>query len=773
MVALAKKMGSILPVGKLKHMRNWLAACEYYAEGGRENLHNLFLFLLREYCGAKVEVRPPQRRPDYGIWWPPDRYFTDLKAFKSAAGWQAHRPAAGLFFFGGMHFDDCMPVVEALLEELRGELNLVPVFSRVEHNLAALRSFFFDAGCPAVDLIVNLQYFRLHGGPYGGAPDPTYRLLSELGVPVLIGFRSYTTELKEWQQENYRLSPLETTIGVMLPELDGCIEPVYVGGLKSIGKGELLEGELKEFRELPEGIKRMAGRIRKWLGLRHKPNAEKKLAVVLYDYPPGEANLGSAGYLDTLESLQIFLQRLAGTGYRVEVPAGDLGEFLLSRGVVNTPEWQSAPPGIAADLELYLRWYGELSPERREQVESCWGEPPGSIMAGKDRILIPGALLGNVFIGVQPSRGLHESPGKAYDDKKLPPHHQYLCFYWWLQKEFQADCIIHWGTHGTLEFTGGKEGPVSHRYFPDILIGDVPHLYYYWVGNPAESTIAKRQSYAVMVSHTSSPVTAAGLYGEYCELEELLAGHSKAEGEDKDTLALEIRAKVQALSLPVEDPAELEIYLYRMKRRLIQKGLHVLDRQLEGEDLIAYLAVLLRFEREVPSYYRIVAEKMGYHYENLPRKPQAFAAVEREVHQAIGRWLAGEATALPPEIGRYLEGVREKIARSRESAGLLAVLEGRYLLPNLAGDPLRSPEVYPAGGNMYEFDPRLIPTPLALKRGEAAVKAILEKFYRTHGHYPETAGIVLWGFETLSTGGETIAQLLAYLGVRLVRKENP
>ncbi len=769
---IAKNLGSVLPVGKLKHMRNWVVACEYYAEGGKKNLKNLFLFLLREYCGAKVEVRPPQKMPGWGIWWPPDHRFTDLKAFKTSVGWDENKPAVGIFFYGGMHFADCAPVVEALVKELGDEVNLIPVFSKVEHNLTALRSCFFDEGHPVVDLVVNLQYFRLHGGPYGGAPEPTYRLLSELGAPVLTGFRSYTTEIGEWQKEN-RLSPLEITLGVMLPELDGCIEPVYVGGLVSLGEDRFLGGEVKEVRALPEGIKRFAGRVRRWLSLQRKPNPAKKLAVILYDYPPGEANLGSAGYLDALESLRVFFERLAAAGYRVEIPAGDLGEFLLSCGVVNTPEWQVAPPGIAVDAAVYRQWYGELPPDLRAQIERHWGEPPGTVMARNAQILIPGVVAGNVFIGVQPSRGVHENPEKAYHDKELPPHHQYLCFYWWLQKEFRADCIIHWGMHGTLEFTRGKEAPVSRRCFPDILVGDVPHLYYYWVGNPSESTIAKRRSYAVTVSHASPPVIAAGLYGEYLELEELLAEYRRAEGRDKESVAAAIKEKAQALSMPAGDLEELEVYLYRMKRRLIPKGLHILDRQLEGEDLVSYLAALVRFDREVPSYYRMVAERMGFSYENLARDPEVFVAVDREVHQAIGRWLAGDESALPPETGRYLAGVRENIARSQESAGLLSALDGRYLLPNLAGDPVRSPEVYPVGRNMYEFDPRLIPTSLALKRGEEAVKVILERFYRTHGRYPETVGMVLWGFETLSTRGETIAQILAYLGVRLVRKESP
>jgi cobalamin biosynthesis Mg chelatase CobN len=769
---LTKKIGSFLPVGKLKHMRNWVLACEYYAEGGKENLKNLFLFLLREYYGAKVKVKPPQKMPPYGIWWPPNHYFTDVGEFKSSLEWDRQKPAVGIFFYGGMHFSDCTPLVEALIERLKEECNIIPVFSNVENNLTALQTYFLSEGRPNIDLLVNLQYFRLHGGPYGGPPEPTYRLLTELGVPVLIGFRTYTTEIEEWEKEN-RLNPLETTLGVVLPELDGCIEPIFIGGLSNLGEDPLIGSKLKETRVFSEGVDKLARRILRWLSLQRKKNREKKLAIIIYDYPPGEANVGSSGYLDALASLRLFLEKLADRGYQVEIPQGDLGEFLLSRGVVNTPEWQAADSGIAVDAETYSRWFEALPLDIKSEVEEHWGRPPGEVMVRGQHILIPGVVLGNIFIGVQPSRGVHEDPSKAYHDKDLPPHHQYLCFYWWLQKEFRADCLLHWGMHGTVEFTKGKEAPVSPKCFPDILVGDLPHLYYYWVGNPSESTIAKRRSYAVTVSHASPPITSSGLYGEYLELEDLLAEYQKAEKQDKETILEMIKKKLQALSLPVEDISELEVYLYRLKRRLIPKGLHVIDKKLSGEDLISYLAAIVRFDRDVPSLYRLFAEKEGFTYESLSRNPQLFAVVDNRVRFVIERWLAGDHSALPQQIADYLHQVKTNIENSRESEALLSVLEGRYLLPNLAGDPVRSPEVYPVGRNMYEFDPRLVPTTIALKRGEETVKAVLERFHRAHGHYPETVGVVLWGFETLSTEGETVAQILAYLGVRLVRKGNP
>ncbi len=768
---LTKKLGSILPLGKLKHMRNWVVACDYYAEGGTENLKNLFLFMLKEYCGKKVKVQPPQKMLDWGIWWP-DQYFPDLKSFISWRPIDKNKPTVGIFFYGGMHFADCTPAVEALIERMGDQVNLLPVFSKAEYNLPAMQSCFFDEGRPVVDLVVNLQYFQLHGGPYGGAPEPTYELLSKLDVPVIIGFHSYSTGIREWQREN-RLNPVEIVLGVVLPELDGCIEPIYIAGLSSCGEDDLLEGEVKESRALPEGIDRLAGRILKWLYLRRKANAEKKLAIILYDYPPGEAHLGNAGYLDALTSLSGFLEKLVERGYQVTIPEGDLGEYLLSSGVVNTPEWQSASPEVMVDAAVYQKWYRSLPPDLQEEMERNWGEPPGDIMTKGNQFIIPGVFLGNIFIGVQPSRGVHEDPARAYHDKELPPHHQYLCFYRWLQQEFQADCMLHWGMHGTLEFTKGKEVPVSRKCYPEILTGDIPHLYYYWVGNPSESTIAKRRSYAVTISHASPPVTASNLYGEYLELEDLLVEYRKDEGQDKEKLAVSIREKAGELTLPAGDLTELETYLYRMKRRLIPKGMHVLDRMLSGEDLLCYLKAIVRFDREVPSLYRLFAEQRGVPFGNLIQDAEAFAAVDSQVHQAIESWLAGEQAAVPEEIDAYLHKVKENIECSSESEGLLSVLDGRYVLPNLAGDPVRTPEIYPVGRNMYEFNPQLIPTQLALERGARTASTVLYKYYQDRGRYPESVGMVLWGFETLSTGGETVAQILNYLGVRMVRKGSP
>jgi len=374
---LTRKIGSALPFGKLKDMRNWVIAQEYYANYGKENLKGLLLFLLKEYGGVKVKNVPsPQRVLDFGIWWPDKGFFSELTEFRKEINWNSTKPNIGVFFYGQMHFEDCAPAVREFVAKVGDKANIIPVFSKVEYNLEAISKYFFSGDTPAIDLMINMQYFRLHGGPYGGTPEPTYNLLQRLNVPVIIGLHLYSTEIEEWRKST-KVNPLEVVLGTVLPELDGCIEPLMVSGLK------------------------LASRALRWINLIEKGNEDKKLALVLYDYPPGEANIGSAGYLDSLASLEIFLQKLAA-------------EFLLAHGVVNSPRFSGSRPEIAVSVDKYLEWYSGLPQEVQQELQQHWGQPPGEIMVESGRLLIPGVILGNIFVGLQPSRGVHEDAQKAY-----------------------------------------------------------------------------------------------------------------------------------------------------------------------------------------------------------------------------------------------------------------------------------------------------------------------------------------------------------------------
>ena len=358
------------------------------------------------------------------------------------------------------------------------------------------------------------------------------------------------------------LSPIETVLAVTLPELDGAVEPFMLGALEVVDDGTI--GCVKRQAAITERVERFGKRILKWLALRAKPVSEKKIALLCYSYPPGEHSLAGAGYLDVFASLERMLERMKEHGYAIDIPETGLKDFFLARGIVNSPVYQQQC-GITIPLVRYEQWFRALPETVQKQVIDAWGPPPGNIMVDGCDLLVPGAVLGNIFIGVQPARGDHEKSDGLYHDKALVPHHQYLAFYCWLEQEFGADAVLHFGTHGTLEFLPGKEVALSGECFPDILLGSLPNIYYYWVGNPSEATIAKRRGYALCVSHASPPMTCSGLYEDYLLLEDLLAQHAREPG--AETLDA-IEALAHELHLPLE-PHELASELYRIKSRLI------------------------------------------------------------------------------------------------------------------------------------------------------------------------------------------------------------
>ncbi len=441
--------------------------------------------------------------------------------------------------------------------------------------------------------------------------------------------------------------------------------------------------------------------------------------------------------------------------------------FFLEHGIVNSPLY-TQKQGIRIPAATYGLWFQELPREARDAVIRQWGEPPGAIMIDHGDILLPGVILDNIFLGVQPTRGVHENDDASYHDKALPPHHQYLAFYLFLEKSFGADAILHFGMHGTLEFMKGKEAALSENCFPDILIGTLPHLYYYWIGNPAEATIAKRRSYALCISHGSPAMKTAGLYEKYLLLEDLLDQYRDSPAADTEDLISELAAE---LHLPA-DVAGLGRELYKLKTRLIPYGLHVMDKKQSREELCDYITGVLQFDREVPSLCKATAQKNGLSWEDIKNTPQG-EAVAAEARQAVADMLGGSPPAwLAPEYRDYIEHVAANLQAAAESENLLRALEGRYILPARAGDPVRDPDVYPSGRGMFAFDPRLIPTIVAEARGRMAAEKLIAHYHAQHGRYPESIGIILWGFETMKTGGDTIAMILHLLGMRILHKKS-
>jgi len=791
---LVKTAGRIIPMGRVRDAGNYVSISRYWRYGGKENYRNLLLLLLRDYLNCSLpKAKEPLQYPEYGIFHPKHGYFPELESFCKASGFDEALPTVGVLFYGNMHFDQCQSVLKGLLENLF-DCNTVPVFSDGIHNLQAMNKFFFRKDRPIIDALVNLTWFRLNGGPLGGNPEKTRELLSELNVPVFAPACMYSRKIEEWKASETGLSPMESIMAVIWPELDGCIEPIPCCGVQDISVGEL---QASEVQALPDRVERIALRIRRWMELKNKSNAQKRIAIIIYNYPPGEANLGVASYLDVFASVHKILQALRDNGYRVVPPERELHRLFQDCSVFNTGSWHRAEDALqncfSLNLREYMSFFSSLPESMQKEVIESWGEAPGKVMVAGERIVIPGLEMGNIFLGIQPARPpLGEADlTSASHDKTKPPHHQYLAFYHWLQEIWKADMVVHVGTHGLAEFTKGKEVGLSNECFPDLLIGSMPHLYFYHVVNTSEVVIAKRRLYATTLGYNSPPFTTSDLYEGYAELEDLIDEYSQSRqhGDLKaDIVQEKIFKKAGELKIEGRDVPGIHDELYEMKRRIIPKGLHILGEIYERKDLQSFFEFILRYDREgIKSLNRILAESKGLDYDQVLHNRESFVEVLKEIDR-IASHLCGLCLEKSVDFAVMESGISSKTreelretlsygldflekysSNDAEITGLLRGLEAGFIEQAAGGDVIRTPDILPTGRNLTQFDPNRIPTQTAMQRGQEIAENTICVYQEKDASYPETVGLILWGFETTKTGGESIGQILSYLGVRIIR----
>lgn len=445
----------------------------------------------------------------------------------------------------------------------------------------------------------------------------------------------------------------------------------------------------------------------------------------------------------------------------------------INGGLVNTGKYSDDDKMLRYSLADYKKFLNNFAD--RDPVVNAWGEPGGDIMIDDNGdFLIPAAVYGNVLVGIQPSRGLHEDNDKLYHDKSLPPHHQYIAFYRYLHDKFGADAVIHVGTHGTLEFLKGKECGMSGTCYPDMLLYDTPHFYLYYCGNPAEATIAKRRSHAALVGYQPPVFIQSGLYGEYAELAKMLDDYHHQLAFSKsaaDEVKQNIAALAEKLSLPT-DMEELESELYRLNSSLIPKGLHIFGQAYSDEEAQCYVRELLKKPHDdTPSLCDIAAEELGIDLVGAEEKGgEPLRKINALAEEYLDKYFAGES--VPEKLSRTIEYGRKKYAEVKQNAEneqLLNALSGGYIPAKAAGDIYRSPEVLPSGYNLYQFDQRFVPTLTAYQRGARAAENTIKTYFDKYGHYPNSTAVILWGLETSRTQGETIGQIMAYLGARLAK----
>ncbi|MFC4437204.1 MULTISPECIES: cobaltochelatase subunit CobN [Natrialbaceae] len=844
---------------------------DYLERGGTINVENCCRFLASEYEGRDLEYADPTELPTEGVYHPdyPGAGYEEL-----LESHDPEKPTVAVWFYESHWTHENTRYVDAQVRALEEQgANALPIFcnpatdteEQEDAEWVTENWLLDDAGRSVVDAVLSSFMFSLSmdergrsASDEGNSAEDVF--LDRLGVPVLQTITTMRSRSR-YESSDTGVMGFELALSVALPEFDGNVITHPISGKERTDDEAGIGSAPKHHYPIEERVDHATRLAVNWAKLRHTPNREKRVAVVLHNYPPSDDGIGTAFGLDSPESTVNLLEELEARNYDLGGETPDDGQTLVEKLTSQlTLEDRWVAPEDVRDLSVdvvssdtYADWFAKADERFRERVIEEWGEVPDRPFA------IPGVEFGNVLVTVQPPRGFGMDPSKVYHDSDLQPPHDYYAFYGWLRNEFGADGVVHLGTHGSLEWLPGKTVGLNGESAPDQLIDDLPNVYPYIVNNPGEGTQAKRRSYAAIVDYLTPVMRNAGTYDELSELEELAnqyreAGMEDARADSGEHLEDLVRETVEELDLAVElgiegsidekadvrgpdeagstlaegdiDGDEVDIdelveriheYLTDVKTTQIRLGLHTMSEPPADERLVEYLVALTRLENPgAPSLRESVAGALGVDYQTMLDSPgtsdddlgMTYAEAADEVHETSlelvealaehefdvpeserdagpedevnmnllvvdletigdGRAKSGAHDDLRKALAYICEEAQPRVQGAEDEIPRTAdALSGEYVPPGGSGAPTRGGvDLLPTARNFYTLDPRKVPAKAAWQVGSEVAEGVLERHQNENGEYPEEIGVVAWGTPTVRTRGETIAQVLAMLGV--------
>lgn len=697
--------------GKAQDLRAWFLTMQYWLGGSDDNVEQMIRFLVGRYSSQSdlhgAEAEAPIDYPELGLYHPDlphNGITTDLADLP-----QPENPIAtvGLLMMRSYILASDTAHYDGVIRQMQAAgLAVVPAFAGGLDGRPAISEYFTN---DRVDAMVSLTGFSLIGGPAYNDSAAAVEVLCDLDLPYIAAHPIEFQTLGQWAASGGGLGPVETTMLVALPEIDGATNPTVFGGRHGVegcqGCSHMCQASACQKAMAPchERIASLVEKTARLAVLRRKANRDKRISVVLFGFPPNSGAVGTAAYLSVFESLYNTLSTLKSEGYQVDLPASvdDLRAAVLKGNAAQYG--QEANVADIVDADTILRNTPPLA-----AIEAAWGPAPGKVQSNGRGVFILGAHFGNVFVGVQPAFGYEGDPMRLLFETGFAPTHAFAQFYLWLRNTFKTDAILHFGMHGALEFMPGKQAGLGARDWPDRLIGEVPNIYLYASNNPSEATLAKRRSNAVTVTHLTPPLAASGLYKGLSELKDSLSRYRSLapDAHERADLAALISMQAEAVDLDGRNPDHLWLTLLETETALIPDGLHVMGRPM-GDD-------------ERAEHLRVMAET----------DPETQARVDQLLQE------------------------------DHELPALMRALSARYIAPVAGGDLIRSPDVLPTGRNIHAFDPFRMPTAFAMQDGAKQAQRLLD----AAGDLPRSVAIVLWGSDNIKSDGGPIAQAMALMG---------
>ena len=788
------------------------ALWSYFVEGGPQNAANLLAHAQAMLDNAD---RPQPARPllRAGVYWPGAAQ-SDLSTAQGA--WTPDAPVVPIIFYRALlEGAGLAPINQLTKSLLRRGLNPLPIFvaSLKDPLSRATLDQLFTQAPPAV--ILNCTAFAV-GSPHQGdaATENPLSAPSANAAPVFQVILSSATE-SAWATGTRGLSATDIAMNVALPEVDGRIVSRAVSFKGEAYFDAATQCPITTYQPQQDRIAFVTQLAANWAKLRTTPPAQRKVAIILANYPNKDGRLANGVGLDTPAATIHTLNLLANAGYQIDAPPTD-AQALMDRLMAGPTNWLTdradREGGQILPLETYLKHFNALPWEVKSQITARWGAPETDPFLVTDPT--PGFALsihrfGSAIIGLQPARGYNINPTETYHSPDLIPPHNYLAFYIWLRHHWGADAVIHMGKHGNLEWLPGKAVALSNTCWPEIALGPMPHLYPFIVNDPGEGTQAKRRAQAVIIDHLTPPLTRAESYGPLRDLEALVDEYYEASGLDPRRmthLRREIMTLSQATGLALDagmtgtddsDFTRLDAYLCDLKEAQIRDGLHVFGQSPTGVQEQGLAIALARSPRgnapKDASLLRALADDLRLNFDPLSAdlglpwagpKPDILAPLSPDPWRTTGdtverlellsqSLLQNETPPQGAASAAVLTEIQTHILPTiaacgpAESAALLTALNGQAIPPGPSGAPTRGRmDVLPTGRNFYSVDSRAVPTPTAWALGWKSANLLIEKHLQDHGDWPRALLITAWGTSNMRTGGDDIAQALALMGVK-------
>ncbi len=696
------KILKLIP-GKSQDLRAWFLCMQYWLGGSDANTEQMVRFLLSRYAHRAdwrgTHADDPIVYPDVGLYHPdlPDLHMTtdlaDLPASDATTTVGILLLRSYILSGDTAHYDYVIRQFEA------HGMRVIAAFAGGLDGRPAIEAYHMGR----VDALVSLTGFSLVGGPAYNDNDAAIAVLSDLDLPYVAAQPLEFQTLDQWSTGGQGLSPIEATMLIALPEIDGATNPtVFAGrhgtqGCTGCTHRCPAASDVKAMAPCLERVDALVEKTHALATLRRKSNADKTVGIVLFGFPPNAGAVGTAAYLSVFESLHNTLHRMQAEGYDVTPPAtvDALRDAVLNGNAqVHGQEANVAATVTADKIVANTPWLDE--------IEATWGAAPGRVQSNGREVFILGAQFGKVMVGVQPTFGYEGDPMRLLFEKGFAPTHAFSAFYQYLKHDLKVDVLLHFGMHGALEFMPGKQNGLGGNDWPERLIGNMPNVYLYAANNPSEATLAKRRSNAVTITHLTPPLQNAGLYRGLADLKDSITKWRSDPARDPDLADL-IATQAALVDLDATDIDALWLQLLETEGSLIPDGLHIVGRTRDAENMLDLME---------------------------------FATV------------ADRARA------------KSHLETDHELPALMTALNAQFIAPVPGGDVIRAPEILPTGRNIHAFDPFRMPTAFAMRDGALQADELL----KTHATLPRSVALVLWGSDNIKSNGGPIAQALALMG---------